>query len=243
MSHGGPDWGTPGPLKTVYTLEDMAELAARLGSIVTFDRRGNVLFLENFDGSLAKCYHGSDGVGGSVSISNEKARHGNFSCKLVTGNVTDDEAWVGALLAYPALSRMGMEAAWALPTNCNVKAIFLFFDITDETEIWHASVKYVTANNTWYYWYEDDWVALTPTIEYYQGGTQFNHTKIVADFLNKKYIRLIANDLVYDLSGKALSTGAIVYPPIMEAEVCISTKSDAIATAYADSIIVTQNEP
>lgn len=243
MGHGQPDWGGSAPLATVYSIQDLAELAARLNSIVTFDRRGNVIFLEDFEGSLSKCYHGTGGIGGSIAVNSERSRHGSFSCKMITGNAIDDYAYVGALVAYPVLSKMGIEICWTLPGTSNIKAIDLSLDLFDGTKDWYAFVQWVASSHTWQYHDGDGWISLSPTVNYYEGDTQFNHTKLVADFVNKEYVRLIANNQVYDLGGIALPSTPSADNPYLAGEVDTYTRVNAVCTVHLDSVIITQNEP
>lgn len=49
MPRGMPDWGEYSPQEVVSKLLDNAELAARLGSPVLFDRRGTVIFMDDFN--------------------------------------------------------------------------------------------------------------------------------------------------------------------------------------------------
>ncbi|GAI06639.1 unnamed protein product, partial [marine sediment metagenome] len=44
MIHGHADYGAGAPGKTIYSMLDVGELAARLGSPVTSDRAGNVMW-------------------------------------------------------------------------------------------------------------------------------------------------------------------------------------------------------
>ncbi|GAI16225.1 unnamed protein product, partial [marine sediment metagenome] len=113
MTHGGPDWGTPGPLKTIYTLEDMAELVARLGSIVTFDRRGNIIWLDDFEGTLGKWGIETEGAGYSAQLSAEAARSGGFSAKLISPDDEEDRIGLKRWFPLPVESNIGFEFSWA----------------------------------------------------------------------------------------------------------------------------------
>jgi len=242
MPHGGPDWGTAGPLATIYTLEDMAELAARLGSIVTFDRRGNVIFLEDFEGSLARVLYGTQGAGASISISNERAQCGDFSCKMVTGDAIDDWAIVRVRLPYPILSKMGMEIGWY--HYASLRDLNLEFYLFDGTKRWDARVRWVSDTGIWeYYDATGNWIALSPEVWYYEGETAFNCTKLVVDYVNKEYVRLIANNLSWDLTGKALHSINSPTAAQLVCDVVIYTRLNLNAIAYLGSLIVTQNEP
>ena len=83
MAHGHPDYGGAAPLATVYTLQDLAELAARLGSIDVFDRRGNVLLLDDFESGIKKWLFGGTGSYSAGWIC-DRAEHGGFCLSIQT---------------------------------------------------------------------------------------------------------------------------------------------------------------
>lgn len=242
MAHGHKDYGPGAPISTVYTLQDMAELAARLGSADIFDRRGNVIFADSFEGSLSKYVTDPHGSGASMAISNAKAFHGDFSCKLVTGDALNDYCILYKYLPYPVLSKIGLEISWYMEQNMDQIAFDIF--LYDGTYEWDAGVKWKRSNNTWYYIDGNGYyIALTPTVNYSEGSTRFNSVKIVADFVEKEYIRLIANNLSCDLSGKGLSSLPSAINPQLMAYIFTRTNTNASCIVYLDSMIVTQNEP
>jgi len=221
----------------------MAELAARLGSIVTFDRRGNVLFLEDFQGSLAKFGVGTTGSGGSVSISSERARHGSFSCKMVTGDATDNEAYIWAFLAYPVLSRIGVEFSW-LP-KIWLRDIELNLWFYDSINYWKFLVRWHVDDDTWQYFDDiDGWTALSPPVLHSREDYLFTHTKLVIDLNTKEYVRLIVNNRTWDLTGEeAWSDVAEGEEPRLYFDITLYTRANFNAITYLGSLIITQNEP
>lgn len=244
MPHGHKDYGGAAPVATVYTLQDMAELAARLGSIVTFDRRGNVIFLEDFQGSLSKVVTYTSGSGGRISISNKKSHFGDFSCEMVTGDQADQYAVVDKCLAYPTLSKIAIEVAWHLPGNHNSKKVNQVMYLYDGAEYWQADVYWDYLTKTWYYLNSDDvYVALSPTVAYREGSTLFHHTKLIADFVNKQYVQLIADNLTYDLTGKALRVLPAAVNAMLDCRFLVYAWEAGCGTAYLGGMIVTQNEP
>lgn len=243
MGHGYPDWGPTAPIATVYTLQDLAELAARLGSPVVFQRTGNVIFLETFD-SLAKVITETGGIGGSISISSEKALYGDFSCKMITGGAVGDYAVVRVRLAYPILSKIGVEFCWHMPDDSSLSDIWLDVLLYDGTTSWWAMVGWYVDDDTWYYFDADgNEVPLSPTVAYFEGQTQFNHTKLVVDFEKKEYVRLVANNLTYNLTGKPLRPVASGLNAQLLTRVVTYARALGGATIFLDSMIVTQNEP
>ena len=52
MTHGVQDFGASSGQNSTYGLTDLGELAVRLGSPVSFDRRGDVVMMETFEDGL-----------------------------------------------------------------------------------------------------------------------------------------------------------------------------------------------
>lgn len=243
MPHGHPDYGPASPVSTVYSVQDMAELAARLGSIVTFDRRGNVVFMDDFAGGLAKL--GDTDIGGAqgvIDISNAHAYHGAFSCRIVAHPETGSS--MTYYLPYPILSRMGFEFSW-LREDQYLEWVFLHIRLMDGTNSWDAQVYWNATNLTWYVYdgVLGDFRALSPTVDYDIAMPAFNHTKLVIDYVTKKYVRLLVNEIVFDLAGTSLQT----FGEDENAKIwcTIENESDGpqASTIYLDRVIITQNEP
>jgi len=242
MPHGYPDWGASAPVATIYRVEDIGELAARLRSPVIFNRAGNVIFIEDFNGNLAKVQTGYSGSGGGVSISSERALNGDFSCKMVTGNAADNGADLFTYLNFPVLSKLGFEVCWN-KSDTYLKNIYIGIDLRDGTNYYQAFVRWTRATGLWEcYTVGAAWVALTPTVNY--RTNVFNNTKLVADFIKGVYSRLITNNLTYDLTGIALLSGLSALAANLS--ICVYTYNESPGNncvVYIDGFIVTQNEP
>ena len=243
MAHGHKDYGPGAPTSTVYAVLDMAELAARLGSPHVYDRRGNILFMTNFDGSLSKVMT-SAGYGGSVTISNEKAHYSHFSAKLVTPATTGQQASIYKLLAYPVLSKMGVEFSWL--TTADPQYLNLLFKLLDGARYWDAKIRLNAAADKWEYQDEAGaWAeAGAEAVQGYSSAYgKFNHIKLIVDWVNKEYVELLVNDESFDLSGKGIWNDASVTSPRLYIDIEITTPSNAARTCYLGHFIVTINEP
>jgi len=240
MPHGGPDWSTGGQISTVHTIEDLGELAARLGSIVTHDRRGNVIWYDDFESGIeAWAILGSPGY--TITWDSTHHKSGGFACKMVTGNDANDFASITTHLAIPVISKLGFEIA--ITKEDNIKEIEIRSDTFSAVHVYYVRVKWVAASDTWYYYNSaGGWTALTPTQALLSVDYLFNVIKLVADPIASKYVRLIVNEQPFDLSGLALRViGPIANIEIVPA-VKITTNADAVATVWVDNAIVTQNE-
>ena len=70
-----------------------AELAARLGSPDTFDRRGDVLWMDDFESGL-KWRTSLLGTGSLIDLTATMAASGGKCCRLVTGSANNDYAYL-----------------------------------------------------------------------------------------------------------------------------------------------------
>ena len=68
MAGETPDYGRLSAQATVFPVTDLGELAARLGSIVSHDRRGDVIWLDGFEDGLDKWQPTTSGSGAAVDL-------------------------------------------------------------------------------------------------------------------------------------------------------------------------------
>lgn len=242
MTHGHPDYGAAAPASTIYGVLDIGELAARLGSPVTFDRRGNVIWFDSFEHSFNKWDTSLAGSGASAAISNERARTGALSCKVVTGDKTDDLAMLYHYEPYPVLSKIGMELSLS-PTAQNA-CFDVGIRIFSGTESIEAAIKYDFSADAWYYIdSSNNWAALTLAATMDFSVIIFHTIKLVVDPTTYKYVRLIVNNTSLDMSALDLYHPASSVGPFIEIGLEFWPTEDASKTIYYDDAILTQNEP
>lgn len=244
---GHPDYAAPKPVGQVpvgpiYTVTDIGELAARLGSIVTFDRRGNVIWLDDFEGTENKWVLGGSGEGYNFVISAEAARNGCFSGKLNPGILEGNYGFITHSCPYPVLSKLGLECSFTWDTD--IKIISLRLHLYTGTDYYWAQIKYDEGEKKLYYrgvpfgWYE--FASDVRLLVYFN---HFHTAKLVADFATGRYERFILNNREYDLSSYKLATNTSTYYPNVYNTIHLTNGSDGINPIYIDDVIVTQNEP
>ena len=242
MGHGTPDWWGQAPKSTTYALGDMAELAVRLGGISTFDRRGDVLWEDNFANGAADVTVFEDGtdslvypvVGGGFS-------HGIGLC-MVTGSIQGDYAMITKKLFFPALGGLGLEIAFSVPQN--VKSIRCGIDVYDGTNVTYYAVRYLhTTGQVQVYTTAGGWETIgTPGIEP-EGVECRNMIKLVLDTLAGTYVRARYNSHDYDPSAVPPLVVQDSTKPYIVANVMVTNNVEAAVAVAIDNVIVTQNEP
>lgn len=230
---------SPGP---IYTLTDMGELAARLGSIVTHDRRGNVIWLDDFESGI-QSWIGSGDPGYAVTWEGNYSRNGGFCCKLVTDTDAGDEAHIERAFGYPVLSKCGLEFSIAYLFNC--KYLLFRLDMQTTAGLYEAEIRYASASHSFEYLGDDGLYHAIPDIvfEPIGGRGQFNTLKVVIGYPSQEYVRLIVDNQKGDLTGLPCDYTGGVAIPYAKVKITIVTLGLGVATAYIDDVIVTQNEP
>ena len=223
-------------------LVGLAELAARLGSIVSFDRRGEVLWMDDFEATVLHWDTFTDGLGASVALSNALAYHGGWSCLLTTGSTLGAYASIAKYLIYPIPGRIGVEVTFTIEGI--TEYFWLEASIDDSTTLTAYTVRIYP--NTGVIEYRDSTGAMATlaTVPFAILGSMFHTMKLVVDSKNSKYIRLILDDVEYDMCTIPAYTGAASggvksnYIQIWHQGALLNN-----AKSYIDNVIVTQNEP
>ncbi len=241
MAHGGPDYGVGAPKATIYSLQDMAELAVRLGSIVSFDRRGDVIWLDDFEDGIIKWQAFLGGVGSAIASDTTMARNGAKSAKLTTAALADDNVHLTKYMVYPVLSSMGFEISWS--TVESTWEIDLMIGIWDGTTAYSGMVEIDQEDGVLRVWGDDGLPHTFGTISYYLTYHMWHTAKVVIDAVAKKYKRFILDSVEYDLSDYAVGGSALVAPKRMTVDALFRTRAAAAKSLYLDDAIVTQNEP
>ena len=242
MPHGQRDWSNIGAEELVFAMDDMAELAARLGSPITFNREGNVLFVSTFEHGVAGFGTTPGGDDAEIVTSALWSRTSGYCCKLVAGKTTPYYALIYKTFPYPTLGSYGLELSFLLDTDLDrldvelwiydgaYQTIYLvrYDPDTDVVQIRTSSTSYPTVVTG---------VALSASV------TIFHTLKFVVDAVERTYKRLILNNVEYDLS--AYPGYAITNPVQAKMQVRVTNigASGKNAVVYVDDLILTQNEP
>lgn len=242
MGHGGPDWGTGGQIATVYTLEDLSELAARLGSIVTFDRRGNIMWFDDFENTLMKWNSNQTMNGANLFQTAEAARSGSFSVKMITPTTIDAYTNLYRDLPLPVQSKIGLEFSYAMYLQIKYIYVKLFFYESDH--LYEFALRFNRYNTTMAYLnslggYTD--LAGTPSHQMLYHA--WNTIKLVVDYEDKKYVRALLNEDSWDLEAIAPYELSYSGTPYLYLEARITNRATGAHYIYLDDVILTQNEP
>lgn len=250
---GGPDYAAPKPVGQVpvgpvHTLTDIAELAARLKSANTFDRRGNVILLDDFEDTLKWEPDMGGGAGGSIALSAEAARSGAVSCKMTCPDHLGSYAQISRYSGYPVVSKIGSEISFTIPPSPGFHNVLFELTLDDGTDWIVASVFWDMPDRTLLLVTPTGGIIFANGLDHYLRSIYCFHTlKLVADFVDKKYLRFILDHQTWDISEYDLqiTTGPLVSIGV-HLHTCFFVDNNQAGTnpfCYADDSIITQNEP
>jgi len=217
-----------------------AELAARLGTQANFDRRGQLLYQDNFAGGLAPYRTSAAGTGAAVTISGDHAYRGGFSCRLLTGNTSGNTSFIQRAMQGPANWHLGAEFSWAIG-NVNVipevqivgnkagtvytaKARYHYDD--GKLQIWVSSA-----------WHDVDSFALAEVTDYW------HVMKLVVDFDTGQYIRLLVDDEEFDISDHAIGYSAGTDYKYFYVMIANTVSGNYNRDIYVGHLVITYAEP
>lgn len=242
MSHGHPDYGLEAAKQTIHAVTDYGELAAMLGSIATFDRRGDVIFLDDFEENIHKWDRTLEGDGARIGLSSTTARNGGLCCKITTGDTTGDTEQMSRYLSYPVLSKMGLEISMALHSFASPVIMQLH---TDDGTTWTVGgLRYYPNTDTLQYLDSGGvYQTITNTLALYLDVHCFHTFKLVIDLVNGRYTRAIVGPHAYDLSAYPLFTGAFLVHNFLGINIIAEARRDGNEDMYVEDVIITQNEP
>jgi len=226
----------------VWSVTDLGELAVRLGGIVHFDRRGDVVFLDAFEEGLLKWGATYVGAGAGVALSNVLARSGGWSVLLTAGSDGGRYATISHVIPYPVLSRFGLECSFCIDNN--LAALTMAFSLYDGVNLRTAALKYDYVGKALQYkndvgYYQN----LATGLDLFHAGSPFWTWKVVANFGEGTYERAILNETEYDLEGEGLGSEASAVVPNLEVWIQNKGVAGQNAEVYVDDVIITQNEP
>jgi len=240
--HGFPDYGQTAGQSVVYPLLDVGEAAARLGSIVTYDRRGDVVWFDDFEHSLRKWESTLGGLGARADISLAIQRHGDFSVLLCSGATDPFFSQIGTRVYLPGLTRCGFEASFAI-ANLTDRVTLTLVIYTGSRVLWGAVQWAINGQLHQYLDADGVWQTLAINQVPYVGSHAFHTMKLVIDPDSEEYTRILIDGAVYEPATPGViaadnSTPAQINPFITNIGFTPMTRY-----VYVDDVIITQNEP
>ena len=243
MAHGHPDYGIGAPTSVIYMVQDLSELAARLGSVDTFDRRGNVIWVNNFENGIHGWIMESFGVGNAISWSAESARNGSFCLRMFVPRTAGN--WTRASYRLPILVPTETGVEFCFDTPFGTYRYEIHYTLYDGEKKHEAKIQnWAPGHIVRYYGSDELYHDLEPPYYYEREAHLYHHVKLVIDPLTYKYVRLIIDNSAWDMKDISYFTDTeIGAPSILPGIEIENGLALADIAPHVDHVIITQNEP
>lgn len=218
-----------------------SELAARLGSPVTWDWRGQVLWWHDFSTGYQGLQKTTAGTGAAISLSPDYARFGGYSAKLKGGTDGDKYSMLTGQSGNPPSNLLGICTYFFQdPTPNYLKLTVVSLA---SASLRTAAVRYVFSSGDIDYQDSDgNWQTLDsvpPSSSVYQ----YHSLKVVADFTNEVYVRALFDTQEFTMGQDLYTIAAIGQPDKIGYDVACYADSADNDTCYIDVLILTTSEP
>jgi len=242
MAHGARTWSNVGADEVVHGLADMGELAARMWSPDTFNREGNVIFMESFESGLQPWNPAAAGTGGEIRISNILYRSSGYSCRMQDGSEYANGAQINRAFPVPSLGRYSFE--FSAHMDDNLQYLIATLAYRDGTTEHQFQVTYSPL--------EDELlqtipggssVAFATDVDLHHGSGLFHTFKLVADFSDDEWVRVILNETEYTPTDYGPYTFGETLSPHVNVTLTTYGEDGENSVTYIDDILVKQNEP
>lgn len=220
---------------------DSGELACRLFSPLTHDRRGQVVHIDNFTYNLAPYALELIGTGAMISLVDGTARTPPYSAQFQAGADLAMEAALSFNSAPPANFRIGVQCflAFETPPRFWKITIILQYDFmyTEAVLRWDSAAgKLQIVDETRTFRNIDEYFSL------YGGMHMWHHFKLGFDFYNNRYLYALVDGKQYDLTsyrGYQMGLGVSNH---LSAEIRHTASGSSDRVSWIDDLIITQAE-
>lgn len=246
MPHGQPDFGMYSVKETVSGLLDMAELAARLGSIVTFDRKGDVIYLDDYEAPKIRARIGEGGDGDAI-LSSDYVDGGSQSLKLYMKDIGTGLVFVQYFPAPIITGKHGIQISFSEITLENHDCYYrIGFVLYNGITVKLARIRLHFKNRTLEYYNEDgNYQTFDSSFSINEDMLNvFHNLKLVVDFDTGYYQRLLIDTQSWDLTSYQIREYVETTRPLCTADIrLVDSEGSTFVYLYQDNFIYTINEP
>jgi len=219
----------------------LAELAARLGSPISWDRRGQVAQIITFANGFGHMATSASAGAGLVALCPSLFQTDGYSCELTTGTGGNQNAGITTYGDYSPADQVGFEVSLSFTSQAAM--VYFLLKVWDGVDEHQAYARINKANHKI--------EVLNSLNAYVEAGSftpvelayLFYSIKLVVNLATKRWVRLLVRGVEYDLSAIASRSAGYEGGPYFTFAVQVDHDAAVNKTLYLDRVIVTTNEP
>lgn len=241
MAHGAPDDSNVVNTVDLYRVDDMAELAARMGSIMSFLRSGKVLYLEDFERGLSAWTVTEVDADSDVTLSNDRVFMGKAGVYFASGTGTYHYAQINKLLPAPQVCKVGLAGHFSVVTGA--KYYYFYVSYGDGSKIYAFCVRYDhTVGKLAYYHHDDAYTEFATPGVLYHAANNFHVFKMVFDLVTLEYDRLYLDRIEYAMTDLEPEYQGTELLPFLSVVIKVEGDGTDQTELYLDNLVLTFDE-
>lgn len=240
MPRGLPDYYNPDTLVS-QRLANVEEIVTILQGIANLDNRGRTLYYTHFDEGVNGWYKAKsgDGVVPVATINEAEIEPASFKMDAGTdggnGTTTTEKSFL-----VQEIKVAGLE--FSLAHRANSAEVTIVFSYDNGTIRLYGQLVY-DPNATTLYIMDNSTPVAVVDLPGAISPTDWLQIKLVVDFENQEYVRLLVGLDQIDISGYSLPTMPTVLPGILFARFETDAQGDTGDIAYVGHVAITIDEP
>jgi len=240
--YGLPDYGMYAALENMGNLVDYGELAARLGSIATFNREGNIVFWDDFEHTPLKWTTDTSNPNSTVGLSDKEVLSGGQCVELVTGIHLGYETGIERTFPCFTTGKQGMEIGFS--NELKEYRFYVEVFIREVTHYYRVRVRINFGLGKIELWADDSqWHEIATGIELTDTKNLFHYFKVVVDTGERRYTRIMLDRNEYNVEEYNMLKYVGATGESFEIKYYIRNYISTVCKMYLDNFILTQNEP
>lgn len=241
MAHGSPDYSNVIKPQFTHKVNDLGEVVARLSKSQSIERRGEVLFFEDWEHGLTNWETFALGTGAEVVLASDKFTSKGFSVRLRGGSDSNRTSTINYFHPYLNISNFGLELR--VLADASVEEYNLGVSYYDGAKQTWSKVRFITDSLKWQIF--DDSVTYKDilTIVARPSPTHtFSFVKLVANFDDKVSSRFFFNENLVATDDYGLYNPIDTTVPGIKISIQSKSKTGLLGDIYVDNIVLTRNE-
>jgi len=220
----------------------LSELAARLGSPITYQRSGQVVLLETFENGLARICLSGYGAGDGYELSPLGVASGGYCLKLSAGTAEDNSMGIYFWRQRQPLGKWGFGCKFSFDGHFG--AVESYLPVCDGVNHYYMGWRLDdTVGKLYIYDHQGLWEEVADVFISTFDRTRFNQVKLIGDYTTGYYDRFLYNEMDIDCSAHQMYTTTGIDQQGMGLDFYLYNRTGATDVCYVDDLFVTVAEP
>lgn len=236
-----PDFGIDPAYENISIDLNFAELAARLGSLVTFSREGLLYVYDGFEYGLSGWTSETSSEGNEPQVTAKYCALLPYAILLSPTNEANAYTGIKRTFPYPFITNVGFEIQFMAISNFKwfvfEAAIYIGNKVYSPQLRLNQVTKVLELRDV-----NSNYQVITSDYIQYGDGAPFNVIKFVFDCTNKKYLKAQLNDTKIDISSYTAKESGTTVHNYLGISFRTYWNSGPIVESYIDSMIITLGE-